>query len=412
MAVRCSGIIAPTTALASTFGMQATEGQQFIDVCDGILLGSMCLIEPERAECIEGIGIKIRERFPLLPDAFGPRFAFFRQQVGLAIDEKGAELGHAASHISGEKSGGPGDSIEALEGIEGEGFPDSLIMRGTENSHMLVSQERDEAGTGGVAARNPSRCSSSARDAPRVSIAAARSTAICWARRARHWWTRSRNARGQGDSRLEHSRLEDRIWHRRQSVFAMLLCERLECSSDKVDGHTPCHSAPATGIVARSELLGEGSAHHLNSCGAPRQLDRTMAAVVICSSGRAAGIRASRPCMMTTFRSDDGRVQASAEPVQWRSGAHTTPYRRRPTRGELYHCELFFDGLKTLKYVERGRKDRRRLGGHAFSFTSFTISVRACGICPPTALTMTAHQATARALDRFPASSMRYNKIS
>jgi len=80
--------------------------------------------------------------------------------------------------------------------------------------------------------------------------------------------------RVQGNSRLKHSCFEYRIWHRRQSVFAMLLGERLERSGDKINGHTPCHSAPATGIVARSELLGEGSAHHLNSCGAPSELGR------------------------------------------------------------------------------------------------------------------------------------------
>jgi len=116
--------IAPTTTLASTFGMKATKGQQFIDVCHGILLGRMCLIEPERAECVEGIGIKIREGFPLLPHTRGPHCALFRQQVRFAIDENGAELCHAAGDISGEKSGGPGDSVEALKGIQREGFPD------------------------------------------------------------------------------------------------------------------------------------------------------------------------------------------------------------------------------------------------------------------------------------------------
>src|SRR2546425_6733107 len=45
--------------------------------------------------------------------------------------------------------------------------------------------------------------------------------------------------------------------------------------------------------------------------------------------------------------------------------------------GEMIGCEPFLDALKTLKQVERGRKGRRRLGGHAFSFTSVTISVRA-----------------------------------
>jgi hypothetical protein len=133
----------------------------------------------------------------------------------------------------------------------------------------------------------------------------------------------------------------------------MLLGERLERSGDKINGHTPCHSAPATGIVARSELLGEGSAHHLNSSGAPSELGRHHAR--LCDDlkewpgGWYEGIEAlhdDRLFDLATVEFKQMRSQCSGGAV----------YVPRLTRGvqhgrELSHCELFFDGLETLKHV-------------------------------------------------------------
>jgi hypothetical protein len=39
------------------FGMQPPEGEQLVDLGEGIFLGGLCLVEPERAESIEGICI-------------------------------------------------------------------------------------------------------------------------------------------------------------------------------------------------------------------------------------------------------------------------------------------------------------------------------------------------------------------
>ena len=49
----------------------------------------------------------------------------------MGIKEKRAELGRTTSHVGGQEGRGPGDTVEALERIQGEGLPQGLIGRCT-----------------------------------------------------------------------------------------------------------------------------------------------------------------------------------------------------------------------------------------------------------------------------------------
>src|SRR6266567_8898021 len=136
--------IAPAATVSIAFGMQPPQGQQLVDLCEGVFLRGPCLVEPERAECIEGIGIQVGKCFPLLPEALRPRRTFFRWQVGLGIKQKRAELGRTTSNVSGQEGRGPGDAVEALERIQGEGLPQGLIGRCTEDGQMLILSQWSE----------------------------------------------------------------------------------------------------------------------------------------------------------------------------------------------------------------------------------------------------------------------------
>jgi hypothetical protein len=56
----------PHVDLGPALGTQPTQGQELIDVRDGVLLRGTCLIDPQGAERIKGIGIQIGQRFALL----------------------------------------------------------------------------------------------------------------------------------------------------------------------------------------------------------------------------------------------------------------------------------------------------------------------------------------------------------
>ena len=132
------GHVAPSSAVSGSLGMEAAQRQQLIDVRDGVLLGSTRLIEPERTEDIEGISIEIGEFFPLPPHALRPGFDLLGRYEGMCVEEDGAELRVAAGRTSRHKSCGPGEPVEVLEGIFGEGLTYRLVVSGTQYRQMLL----------------------------------------------------------------------------------------------------------------------------------------------------------------------------------------------------------------------------------------------------------------------------------
>ena len=363
--------IAPAATVSIALGMQPPQGQQLVDSARASS-GGPSLVEPERAEGIEGIGIQVGECFPLLPEALRPRRTFFRWQVGLGIKEKRTELGRTTSHVSGQEGRGPGDAVEALERIQGEGLPQGLIGRCTEDGQMLILQQRSETDPRGMVSRNPSRCSSSTREAPRASMAVARSKAMCWAIRARYWRTRSRKATRSGvlavwrtaasntGSGMAASARSPRSWERVSSAPAAR-----SVASRRVIVDQPLASSLAASSWTRAALT-------VSMTGIQRQLDKRPCVgrdhLQKRPGGRCEGVE--------TLRGEGFFHLAAVELKQMRSQDSRGPIEVPGLQICVQHCrellggESLCDRLQTMEHIGSGKEVGQWLGAHAFSFTT------------------------------------------
>ena len=110
--------IAPRRPCPSRWQHAAPQGQQLVDLCEGVFLRGPSLVEPERAECIEGICIQVRKCFPLLPEALRHAARSSGGKSGWVSRRSGGAGPH---HEPRQRSRGPwaGDAVEALERIQG-----------------------------------------------------------------------------------------------------------------------------------------------------------------------------------------------------------------------------------------------------------------------------------------------------
>ena len=269
------GFIAPAATVSIALGMQPPQGEQLVDLCESVFLGGPCLIEPECAECIEGICIQVGKCFPLLPEALRPRRTFFRWQVGLGIKEKRAELGRTTSHVGGQEGRGPGDAVEALERIQGKGLPQGLIGRCTQDGQMLILQQWGETdprghgvseseqvfefhqgGSSGLNGRRPIEGDVLGDTRQVLAHAVTEGSAVRCA------------------GRVEDGCLKHGVWHGGERSFAALLGEGLKRPSGEVGGEPPRHRGPAARLITGRELMDESRTHGVDDSGIQRQLDK------------------------------------------------------------------------------------------------------------------------------------------
>jgi hypothetical protein len=101
----------------------------------------MCLIEPESAERIEGIGIEIGELRALLPHALRPLLRVLRGHERLHLDDDRTQLGLTLGWTSTDRSYRPGYAVHLRKGIVRDDLTYSLIVCRAQYGEMLVSKQ-------------------------------------------------------------------------------------------------------------------------------------------------------------------------------------------------------------------------------------------------------------------------------